>query len=473
MKQALTLIALLVLELAAHGAEKKEPTFWRWAPTPPMGWNSYDSFGDSVTEAEVLANAAYMQEHLLSHGWDYVVVDYRWYDPGAHDNDSNARSGVPLSADNFGRLMPAPNRFPSAAGGKGFKPLADRIHALGLKFGIHIMRGIPRQAVKENTPLEGSAFRAADAADKRSTCEWCPDMFGVQGGTPAGQTWYDSILRLYAQWGVDLLKVDDLTVPYSEREVEAVRNAIDKCGRPIVLSTSPGETPLAKAGHVKMHANLWRVSDDFWDNWGSLNRAFDLATAWQGYGGLGHWPDSDMIPLGRIGKRSVGPERATRFTRDEQITLMSLWAILPSPLMLGMNLPENDPWTLSLLTNDEVLAINQDPLGQPAARISQTGGVEVWSKELKGGAKAVGLFNRNGKRNQDDSKAQAGWDQGGVTRHSPPPAAGLRDRTSATLVSVSLQDLGFALPCFVATFGSGKIRGSSPTKSQQPFFRTE
>ena len=217
------------------------------------------------------------------------------------------------------------------------------------------------------------------------------------GDTPAGQAWYDSILRLYAQWGVDFIKVDDVTLPYYGGEVEAIRKAIDKCGRAIVFSTSPGQTPVAKAGHVKMHANMWRISEDFWDDWGMLNHTFDLAAAWQGHGGPGHWPDADMIPLGRIGKRSVGPERTTRLTRDEQITLMSLWVLLPSPLMLGMNLPENDPWTLSLLTNDEVLAVNQDPLGKPATRVSQKNGLEVWTKQFKGGAKAVGLFNRNGK----------------------------------------------------------------------------
>ncbi len=118
------------------------------ALTPPMGWNSYDAYGDSVTEAEVLANADYLHKYMQPYGWDTVVVDYRWYDPGAHDNNANGRAGADLAMDSYGRLLPAPNRFPSAADGHGFRALAGRIHAMGLRFGIHIMRGIPRNAVK-------------------------------------------------------------------------------------------------------------------------------------------------------------------------------------------------------------------------------------------------------------------------------------------------------------------------------------
>ena len=173
--------------------------------------------------------------------------------------------------------MPAPNRFPSAADGKGFKPLADQIHAMGLKFGIHVMRGIPRQSVKANTPIEGSEFKAADAANTGNICPWCPDMFGVDAAKPAGQAWYDSIVRLYAAWGVDFIKVDDLSSPYSTREIEAIRRAIDRCGRAIVFSTSPGETPVSEAAHVETHANMWRISGDFWDNWDALNHNFRSA----------------------------------------------------------------------------------------------------------------------------------------------------------------------------------------------------
>ena len=398
-------VTLFIVSLAAISlrAEPPAPAHWKMTPTPPMGWNSYDAYGDSVTEAEVLANARYQKEHLLAHGYTYVVIDYRWYDPGAH-GDPNGRAGAELAADEFGRLLPPTNRFPSAAGGKGFKPLADQIHAMGLKFGIHVMRGIPRQAVKANTPIQGGSFKAAEAANTASTCPWCPDMFGVDAAKPAGQAWYDSILRLYAGWGVDYIKVDDLSSPYAKMEIEAIRGAIDRCSRAIVFSTSPGDnTPVSEAAHLKRHANMWRIGGDIWDNWPSLTWTFDLLAAWKGHAGPGHWPDADMLPLGRIGMR--GGTRWTNLSKDEQVMMMTLWAIAPSPLILGMNMPENDAWTLSLLTNDEVLAVDQDPLGCQGVRVVKQGDLEVWAKDLSGGAKAVAMFNRWSTGRLDDSHA--------------------------------------------------------------------
>jgi hypothetical protein len=358
-----------------------------------MGWNSYDAFGASVTEQEFLENARYLKEKLLSHGWQYAVVDYRWSDADVLKHGKKDGIGGPLVMDAFGRLLPETGRWPSAAEGKGFKPVAAQVHALGLKFGIHVMRGIPRQAVAQNTPIEGSSFRAAGAANTNSTCEWCKDMWGVDASQPAGQAYYDSLFRLYASWEVDFVKVDDLSFPYSTLEIEAVRKAIAKCGRPMVFSTSPGETPIKQSGHIAANANTWRVSADFWDNWKSLAHAFDLAAKWQGIGGPGHWPDYDMLPFGRIGIRCVGQDRQSQFTHDEQRTLMSLWSIGPSPLMLGGHQPDNDEWTLSLITNDEVLAVNQDPLGKPGVRVSRANKIEVWSRDLADSSKAVALFN--------------------------------------------------------------------------------
>lgn len=364
--RAAILLPVLFLYGAGINATQAEPGFWRWASKPPMGWNSYDAFGDTVTEDEVMANASYMKDHLLAHGWTYVVIDFRWYDPEPTGDDRNLnqkRAGAHLVSDSFGRVLPAPNRFPSAAGGGGFKPLADKVHAMGLKFGFHMMRGIPRQSVKANSPIEGSSFTAADAGDPGDTCGWCPDMFGVRSNA-AGQAWYNSMFRLYAQWGLDFIKVDDLSNPYHKPEIEMIRKAIDNCGRAIVFSTSPGPTDVNMARHIQAQANMWRLSGDFWDTWAKLNAQFDLLASWKGVAGPGHWPDADMIPLGHIAIRSKcgGVDHLTKLAPDEQMALMSLWAIAPSPLMLGMNLPDNDAWTLSLLTNDEVLAVNQDPL---------------------------------------------------------------------------------------------------------------
>lgn len=386
-------------EATALAPDANPPAHWKWAMTPPMGWNSYPSFGDGVREDEVLAAALFMKENLLSHGWNYVVIDYRWWDTKATGRPRRERANDKTDwTDQFGRFVPAENRFPSSAGGKGFKPLADRIHGMGLKFGLHLMRGIPRRAVEANKPIEGSSFTAAEAANTQDKCSWSYDCYGVKGNTPAGQAWYDAVIRQCAAWELDFIKVDDLSAPYHASEIEAIRKAIDKCGRAIVLSTSPGATPPKEHAHISANANMWRISPDFWDNWRQLGYAFNLFAHWKGVGGPGHWPDGDLMMLGHIGERcdvvgKVGIQ--TRFTRDEQVLHMSLWSLAPSPLMLGSNLQKMDPWTLELITNDEVLAINQDKLGKPMTPVTRAKGLEVWMRELSDGSRAVGLFNRS------------------------------------------------------------------------------
>lgn len=320
-----------------------------------MGWNSWDCFGTTATEAQVKAQAAFMAGHLKPHGWEYVVVDIQWYEPGSAGH--SYREGAPLTMDENGRLLPAPNKFPSAQGGAGFKPLADHVHSLGLKFGVHLMRGIPRNAVKANLPVAGTRYLAQDIANPASICPWNPDMYGVDMTKPGAQDYYDSVFALLAAWGVDYVKVDDIARPYhqNEKEIEAIRNAIDHSGRPMVLSLSPGETALTAAEHVSEHANLWRISDDFWDRWLALHDQFARIRDWNPHRRPGAWPDADMLPLGRL---NLG-ERTTRFTPDEQRTMLSLWAIARSPLMHGGDLTKTDDLTLSLLTNDEMLAVNQ------------------------------------------------------------------------------------------------------------------
>jgi hypothetical protein len=344
---------LLLLSLPWPPAAAADPAFHAWAPTPPMGWNSWDAFGTSITEAQTKAQADYMAAHLKAHGWQYVVVDIQWYEPGAKTHDY--RADAVLVMDEHGRLMPAVNRFPSAAGGAGFKPLADHVHGLGLKFGLHLLRGIPRQAVEKNLPILGTTLRAQDIADRSSVAGWNPDMYGVDMAKPGAQAYYDSVIALIASWGVDYLKVDDIARPYHQAEIEAIRAAIDRTGRPIVLSLSPGETPLSAAAHVRQHANLWRISDDFWDDWKSLRDQFGRLERWNPHRTEGAWPDADMLPLGVI---ALG-QRSTRFTPDEQRTLMTLWSIARSPLMHGGDLTRTDDATLALLTNDQVLAVNQ------------------------------------------------------------------------------------------------------------------
>lgn len=340
------------------------------AQTPPMGWNSYNCYGSAVHEDEVKANADYLAQYLKPYGWQYIVVDFLW----AYDNPPGSDIGNPyqarladgsyipwLAMDEYGRLQPHVNKFPSAFGGKGFKPLADYIHAKGLLFGIHVMRGIPRQAVWAHSPVEGTSGVTADQiADTNSRCDWMNHMYGLDMQKPGAQEYLNSLLRLYASWGVDFIKVDDIARPYHEAEIAGYRKAINACGRPIVLSISPGETPLKDSVDVAQNANMWRMADDFWDDWKALLHMFDYAQNWTGVGGPGHWPDCDMLQIGKISKRGpVGPERYSHFTAAELQTHMTFWCIYRSPLILGGNLPEDRPLEDSLFMNTEVIAVNQ------------------------------------------------------------------------------------------------------------------
>jgi hypothetical protein len=408
-----------LISTVVQGADATTPSteFLKWAPTPPMGWNSWDCFGAAVNEEQTKANADYMAEHLKQHGWQYIVVDIQWYEPKAKGWDY--RRDAQLTMDANGRLLPAPNRFPSAGDGKGFKALAGYVHSKGLKFGLHMMRGIPRQAVKENSPILGTSLHAADIADKTSTCLWNGDMFGVDMSKPGAQEYYNSIFAQYANWDLDFIKVDDLSRPYHQPEIEAIRKAIDRAGRPVVFSTSPGATPLADGDHIAAHANMWRISDDFWDRWKPLKEQFDRTAKWAQYCGPGHYPDADMLPLGAI---RVAEHGRTGFTRDEQCTLMTLWSICRSPLMFGGHLPDTDEFTLSLITNDEVLAVDQR--NTDGRQLFRRDDLIAWAANVPDSSdKYVALFNA-----QDPAP------------NAPP--AGLA-------VSIDLKDLGFSDSCRV------------------------
>jgi alpha-galactosidase len=377
-------VAAAALPAVAGAAERAKPSL---APRPPMGWNSWNSFATTITEAQAIETARIMAAKLLPAGYDVFTVDIQWYEPDASSYTYSAKP-MPTMDDN-GRVLPAPNRFPSAANGQGFAPLAAKVHALGLRFGIHVMRGIPRLAVERNLPVLGTKYRARDIADTTSVCAWNPDMYGVDMRKPGAQAYYDSVYAQYARWGVDFVKVDDMSRPYDAHapEIEAVALAIRRSGRPMILSLSPGETPLIRADHVRRHAEMWRIADDFWDEWPQLEAQFTRLENWSAYAGNGRWPDGDMLPLGRL---ALGA-RDTRFTPDEQRTLMTLWSIARSPLIMGGDLRHLDAATLALLTNPEVIAVNQASSGNRPHILED--GTRIWSAAAPGGGKYVALFN--------------------------------------------------------------------------------
>jgi len=395
---SLASLTFLALGLLARGQINEAQAFLQWAPTPPMGWNSWDSFATTITEDQAKAEADYMAAHLAAHGWQYLVVDHQWFEPGA--NGFQYRKRPVLVMDGYGRLQPALNRFPSAANNVGFKALADYVHSKGLKFGIHIMRGIPRQAVEQNTPILGTSFHAADISDLHSTCPWNDDMYGVDMTKPGAQEFYNARIRQYADWGIDFLKVDDLSRPYHAPEIEAIRKAIDLTRRPMVFSTSPGETPLDQAAHISQNANMWRISDDFWDNWKSLLHQVELCPKWAASTGGGHYPDADMLPMGMIRQG----KSMTRFTHDEQYTVMTLWCIFRSPLIFGGDMTKMDDFTLSLLTNDEVIAVDQHSSGN--RQLFHQHGQMAWIADVPGSSdKYVALFNLQDKKASPDPGA--------------------------------------------------------------------
>ena len=356
------------------------------ALTPPMGWNSYDYYNVGVKEAEVRANALYMAENLKPFGWEYVVIDAQWSDPNAlsHIPESQYVHFSQFCLDEYARQIPDPVRFPSSAGGKGFRPLSDYVHSLGLKFGIHIMRGIPRFAAHNHLPILGEKKITADQiANPFSVSKWNGDMYGIDMTKEGAQDYYDSIFALYAEWGVDFVKVDDICNtnmyphnPYSaEKEIEAIYKAIQKCGRKMVLSLSPGPAVIEKAWHLRKYANMWRITDDFWDEWRLLKAMFERCEVWQREVGEGCWPDCDMLPLGMIGK-CFADERKTRYTFDEQRTMMTLWCIFKSPLMIGAELTKLDEETKRLLTNEEVLELLKN--GTRAEQVRRNDNECVW-----------------------------------------------------------------------------------------------
>ncbi|MBO9559008.1 MAG: glycoside hydrolase family 27 protein [Caulobacter sp.] len=380
--------ALPAVAAANKPAPKKKPLL---APTPPMGWNSWNSFATTITEAQTLEQAAIMARELQPAGYDILTVDIQWYEPGA-SSYTYAAKPVP-TLDDHGRLLPAPNRFPSSAGGRGFKPLADQIHAHDLRFGVHLMRGAPRLAVERGLKIVGTNISLADIVDKRSICPWNPDMYGVDMSKPGAQAYYDSVFALLASWGVDFVKVDDLARPYDAHmaEIEAIHRAIGRTGRPIILSMSPGETPVVRGAHARQHAQMWRISDDFWDEWTLLDAQFTRLENWSPYIGEGGWPDADMLPLGRL---ALG-ERDTKFTPDEQRTLMTLWSIARSPLIMGGDLRHLDTPTKALLTNPEVIAVNQASSQNRPHFVED--GMRVWTAKAANGDGYLALFNTGDK----------------------------------------------------------------------------
>lgn len=378
----LTVILCLVAPGTTHAQKPSAPL---------MGWNSWISYAGTINESQCLENIDYMEEKLKSSGYEYFVIDGGWY----------RFQGKEIALDEWGRHIPAKEKFP-----EGFLKIADYAHLHGLKFGIHMMRGIPRLAVERNTPVKGTSYSARDIADVADTCQWSRQMYGVDMSKPGAQEYYDSVLEQIAAWGVDFIKYDDIAM--KPLEIEAVVKAIHKTGRDIRLSLSPGDD--INEGYIDSYnkADMLRITRDIWDEQRDIDISFERWKRMQGYDQIGFYLDLDMIPFGHInlpfpisgGKpNSVrGFERLDKFTPAQKNTFMTQRAMSASPLFMGGALPTTPDEIFKWLTDAEMLACNQNGIcGKLLSReLDFPRFIDVWRTESKEGSKEgwIGIFNR-------------------------------------------------------------------------------
>jgi Alpha galactosidase A len=375
------------------------------APKPPLGYNSFDSYGVYLHHDAAMAGIKAMAEKLKPHGYEYFVIDAGWFGEFKLIEGtmySSEKHAAELKMNEYGILQPSNTYF-----GQGFAPIVEYAHELGLKMGIHLMRGIPRKAVELNLPIKNSQYRAGDIADVNSICVWCAQNYGIDMSKPGAQDYYNSVYTQVAEWGFDFVKVDDLNA--YPKEIVAIAKAIENTGRKMVLSLSPGVNIMQDLTYYKK-GNMLRITKDIWDNKLGINRAFESWKKFQGIAHEGFWPDLDMIPFGNLqlmspaeysdGDDSVafaglGNTRHSEFTPEQMRTFITIRSLAASPLMMGGDLPTMDDYSLELITNKEMLACNQN--GECGINTYEKNGIEVWmtpEKELPGKG-WMGIFNRN------------------------------------------------------------------------------
>jgi alpha-galactosidase len=327
------------------------------ALTPPMGWNSWNCWGCAVDEKKIRESAeAMVKSGLIDHGWQYVNIDDCWM---IRLNSDDAMVGG-ARRDEAGRIL-TNKRFPD------MKALTDYVHGLGLKVGTYISPG----------PWTCAGYEGS----------WQHEQLDA---------------RRFAAWGFDYLKYDwcgygsikpSPTLEEMQEPYRFMRLCLDRVDRDIVYSLCQyGMGDVWKWGK-EIGGNCWRTTGDITDSWGSMAGIGFAQAGHAPYASPGHWNDPDMLVVGLVG---WGPNlRESRLTPNEQYTHISLWCLLASPLLIGCDLTRIDEFTMNLLTNDEVLEVNQDPLGKQAVRVLQDGTREVWCKDMEDGSLAVGLFNRD------------------------------------------------------------------------------
>lgn len=345
--------------------------------TPPLGWNSWNCWGDKVDADKVLRSArALVAFGLDQHGWSYINIDDAW---------QGERGG------RFHAIQPDSHRFPD------LKHLCDEIHGLGLKAGIYSTPWTASYAGR----LGGSAENPQGRRDTNANFN-APRNKNVLPFAIGKYSFARADARQWAAWGIDYLKYD--WAPVTAAPAVAMRQDLRAAGRDIILSLSNNheDNLFHEIAEVSRSAESWRTTGDIYDDWHRVKQIGFSQDKWAPFGGPGHWNDPDMLVIGQVG---WGAPHPTKLTPDEQYTHMSLWCLLAAPLLIGCDLEKLDDFTLSLLTNDEVLAVDQDSLGSSARCVVTNGNVRIYVKNLADGSRAVGLFNLD----QENTRLTANW----------------------------------------------------------------
>ncbi|HZK96987.1 MAG TPA: glycoside hydrolase family 27 protein [Prolixibacteraceae bacterium] len=367
-------------------------------PKPPLGWNSWTNYGWKITEKQILETADAMVARLKQFGYEYIVLDAGWHEGVKKPQDT---------VDQYGQLC-SKTKFPH-----GIPWLAGQVHARGLKFGIHLMRGVSRDGYKNNIPVFGTPFLVRDVADTTSLCGWSNDNYGINMSKPGAQEYYDSYIGQIVSWGVDFIKIDDITE--HPEEVLAVKKAIIKTGKRVVLSLSPGDNSMTDLAGAYNEADMVRVTPDIWDNQKGIDQCFTSWRRWSEVTGRKFWADMDMIPFGHLGLSDPNPnylepvkgegfetgrERMSAFSKDQKYTFISLRALSASPLMMGGTLNSSDDFSFELITNKDMLACDQN--GVIGKLVYEKDSVEIWKTPKSDNPNEgwLGVFNRGKKARQ-------------------------------------------------------------------------
>lgn len=333
------------------------------ALTPPMGWNHYNIYGTRITQEQVEKQAkAMVSTGLINHGWSYMNIDDGW---------QGARGGK------YHAILPDSSRFPD------MQHLVDEVHGMGLKIGTYSTPWVESYGHR----IGGSAMNPEGTFER--TKEKIPRNKKILPYAIGTYHFWANDAKQFADWGFDYLKYD--WNPAELTETKEMYEDLRNSGRDIVFSLS-NSIPFATISDLSKVSNAWRTGGDIKDNWKSLKSRIFTQDKWAPFARPGHWNDPDMMILGVLGWNST-EKWPSKLTPDEQYTHMSAWCLMSVPLLLGNDISQMDDFTLSLLTNDEVLAVNQDPLGKQAVVVSKEGDLGVMAKDMADGSKAAGLFN--------------------------------------------------------------------------------